>query len=56
MSTLVKVLGAVTALIAAISGLLIALRGGDSEPYSYTVIHLNSSEAYDEFLSNHPAP
>jgi len=56
MSTILKVLGAVTALLAAISGLLVALRSGDSEPYNYTVIHLNSEKAYSEFLSNHPAP
>jgi len=53
-STLIKILGAITALIAAVSGLLVALRsGGDSVPY--TVIHLDSPKAYSDFLENHPA-
>ena len=53
-TNLVKIIGAITALIAAVSGLLIALRGG-SDPVPYTTIILNSEEAYSEFLNNHPA-
>ncbi len=55
-----------TKLIAAVTGLLVAVGtlvgaisvtlggGGNDKGYSYTTVILNSPEAYDEFLRNHP--
>jgi len=54
-SNIVKIVAALTALLTAISGLFIALRGGDDPPYNYTVIHLDSQKAYEDFLNNHPS-
>tara|TARA_R110002020_G_scaffold104207_2_gene243928 strand:+ start:646 stop:831 length:186 start_codon:yes stop_codon:yes gene_type:complete len=54
-STIVKIIAALTALLTAISGLFISLRSGnDDPPYSYTVIHLDSQQAYEKFLNSHP--
>lgn len=51
-----KLIGAVTALLVALTGLWMAVLGGDAvtTPVGITVI-LDSPEAFAEFISNHPA-
>ncbi len=57
-------MGKITKLVAAVTGLLVAIGTligtismnlGRSAPAEGVTIILNSSEAYEEFLANHPA-
>ena len=56
MSNAVKLLGAVTALLVALTGLWMAVMGGDAStlPTGITVV-LNSPQAFADFIANHPA-
>lgn len=55
MSHAVKLLGAITALVVAVTGLWVAISGGDGAlPAGITVV-LDSPEAFHDFIANHPA-
>ena len=56
MSNAVKLLGAVTALMVALTGLWMAIMGGDAPtlPTGITVV-LDSPAAFADFIANHPA-
>ncbi len=66
MKTSTKKMNRTVKLITAITGLLVAIgtlvgtitvtlgKGDDGKSYSYTTIVLDSEEAYEKFLSNHP--
>ena len=53
MRNITKLVIAVTGLLVAAGTLIGALRAFDSTPNGVTII-LNSPEAYEDFLSNHP--
>jgi len=53
MNNIIKILGAVAALITAIGGLIIALRGGgESTPQPITTIIIQESGDYQNFVEN----
>ena len=55
MSNAVKLLGAITALVVAVTGLWVAISGGDASlPAGITVV-LDSPEAFRDFIQHHPA-
>ena len=55
MSSAVKLLGAITALVVAVTGLWVAISGGDASlPAGITVV-LDSPQAFHDFIANHPA-
>ena len=56
MSNAVKLIGAVTALLVALTGLWMAIMGGDAPtlPTGITVV-LDSPAAFADFIANHPA-
>ena len=56
MNRLTKVIGAITALIASITGLLVALRGGDSSPQPITHIIIQEVGDYQNFVDNTDLP
>ena len=54
-----KLITAITGLLVAIGTLVGAItvtlgKGDDGKSYSYTTVILDSEEAYDNFLRNHP--
>lgn len=59
MNRTVKLITAITGLLVAIGTLIGAItvtlgKGDDSAKYSYTTVILDSEEAYENFLRNHP--
>ena len=59
MNRTVKLITAITGLLVAIGSLIGAItvtlgKGDDSAKYSYTTVILDSEEAYENFLRNHP--
>lgn len=56
MNRLTKVIGAITALIASVTGLLVALRGGDSAPQPITHIIIQEVGDYQNFVDNTDLP
>lgn len=56
MSNATKLVGAITALVVAVTGLYVGVFGGDAPtaPVGITVV-LDSPEAFATFIENHPA-
>ena len=56
MGDLTKLVGAVTALLVALTGLYLAVMGDDAPPtpHGITVV-LDSPEAFAHFIDNHPS-
>jgi len=56
LSNAVKLLGAITALLVALTGLWVAIAGDDAAPAPRgVVVILDSPEAFAHFIENHPA-
>ena len=60
MNRTVKLITAITGLLVAVGTLIGTItvtlgKGDDGSKYSYTTIVLDSEEAYEAFLSNHPS-
>jgi hypothetical protein len=57
MNKTVKLITAITALLVAVGtliGTITVTLGKDDKGYKYQTVILNSPEAYDKFLENHP--
>ena len=56
MTRLTKVIGAITALIASVTGLLVALRGDDATPQPITHIIIQEVGDYQQFVDQTDLP
>ena len=56
MNRFTKVIGALTALLASVTGLLVALRGGDATPQPITHIIIQEVGDYQQFVDQTELP